>query len=108
MVLPGLVTRQAYWEFDLALCLLESGSPDRAADSFAQVLKLVPDITVRPIVAYYLQKLGKPVPELPSKVVVKPPRATTTIDALLGSPSPAAAGVGKPPVQTLGGEKKKD
>ncbi len=33
LVLPSLVARQAYWEFDLALCLLESGSPDRAAES---------------------------------------------------------------------------
>ncbi len=81
LVLPSLVARQAYWEFDLALCLLESGSPDRAAESFAQVLKLAPDLPVRPIVAYYLQKLGKPVPELPSKDDVSLPRSTTTAPA---------------------------
>ncbi len=28
-------------------------------------MKLAPDLSVRPIIAYYLQKLGKPVPELP-------------------------------------------
>ena len=75
MALPNLVARQAYWEFDLALCLLESGSPDHAAEFFTHVLKLVPDIAVRPIIAYYLEKMGKPVPELPAKSTVTLPGA---------------------------------
>ena len=36
--------------------------PEAAADSLTKVLTLAPDITVRPIVAYYLEKMGKPIP----------------------------------------------
>ncbi len=67
LILPNLVNRQALWEFELGLSLLESGSPDGAADYLTRALKLVPDLVFRPIIAYYLEKLGKPVPELPSK-----------------------------------------
>ena len=55
--------------------MLESGSPDGAAEYFTRALKLVPDLTVRPIIAYYLEKLGKPVPELPKKADLPQPRA---------------------------------
>ena len=42
---------------------LEGGlPPDLAADHFQTALKLEPDLTVRPLIAYYLEKLGKPVP----------------------------------------------
>ena len=44
LILPTLVSRQATWEYDLALCLLESGSPDRAAEYFTRALKLVPEL----------------------------------------------------------------
>ncbi|HMB03546.1 MAG TPA: hypothetical protein VKP69_07380, partial [Isosphaeraceae bacterium] len=60
--IPGKIATQAAWEYDLALCRLESGRPDLAAERFTRALTLAPTLTVRPIVAYYLEKLGKPVP----------------------------------------------
>ena len=64
---PGC--RSASWEFDLALCLLEGGIPladanhrTGAADHFVKALTLVPDFTLRPVIAYYLEKLRKSVP----------------------------------------------
>ena len=96
LILPSLVSRQAYWEYELALCLLESGSPDGAADYFTRALKLVPELTVRPIIAYYLEKLGKPVPELPKKADLPQPRAGTTVDSKLRGPLPATSRVPAP------------
>jgi tetratricopeptide (TPR) repeat protein len=60
--LPASLTQQATWEYDLAMCQLEAGTPDEAAVHFTQALTLAPDLHVRPIAAYYLEKLGKPVP----------------------------------------------
>ena len=60
--IPQKIATQAAWEFDLALCRLESGMPDLAAEHFTKVLTLVPDHTNRPLIAYYLEKLSKPVP----------------------------------------------
>ena len=37
--------------------------PTSAATHFTKALTLAPDLAVRPIAAYYLQKMGKPVPE---------------------------------------------
>ena len=91
LILPTLVSRQAHWEYELALCLLESGSPDRAAEYFTRALKLVPELSVRPIITYYLEKLGKPVPELPKKADLPQPRAGTTVDSLLRGPGPSPA-----------------
>ncbi len=93
LLLPGLVNRQASWEFELALCLLESGSPEGAADHFTRALKLVPELAVRPIIAYYLEKLGKPVPELPKKTDLPKSRAEAGAPAnsLLRGPGPAPA-----------------
>lgn len=65
MLLPTLLNRQAIWEFELGQCYLESGSPDRAAECFTRALKLVPDINLRPVIAFYLEKMGQPVPALP-------------------------------------------
>jgi Tfp pilus assembly protein PilF len=62
MAVPGLIRRQASWAFELAQCLLESGEPARAAEHFTNCLTLTPDLVVRPIVAYYLEKMGKPIP----------------------------------------------
>ncbi|WP_337176476.1 tetratricopeptide repeat protein [Paludisphaera sp.] len=59
---PGMLQRQASWSFDLAQCLLESGDPEGAAESFTTSLELVPDLAMRPLIAYYLEKLGRPVP----------------------------------------------
>jgi hypothetical protein len=63
--LPNTITLQANWEYDLALCRLESGSPEDAAEHFTKALTLQPDLPVRPIAAYYLEKMGKPVPPGP-------------------------------------------
>ena len=53
---------QASLEYEAALCLLEGGQPQPAAEHFTQALTLEPKLTVRPVAAYYLEKLGKPVP----------------------------------------------
>jgi tetratricopeptide (TPR) repeat protein len=69
--LPEQINRQAAWEFQLAMACLEAGQPaDVTAGHFTTALTLSPDIAVRPVIAYYLQKLGKPVP--PSVKDAKP------------------------------------
>ncbi len=76
--LPNKVNNQASWEFDLGMCLLEGGqSPDLAAEHLSRCLTLVPDLALRPLIAYYLEKLDKPVPseiraESPPKVEPTP------------------------------------
>ncbi len=67
LAMPGTLTQQASWHYDLALCKLEGGVPEEAAESFTKALTLAPDLTVRPVAAYYLEKLGKPVPPPPAK-----------------------------------------
>ena len=69
LTIPENVELQAQWEFELALAALEGGKPpDVTANHFQMALKLEPNLTVRPVIAYYLEKLGKPVP---------PPRTAT-------------------------------
>ncbi|AMV39183.1 tetratricopeptide repeat protein [Planctomyces sp. SH-PL62] len=65
MSAPSLLGREADWEFDLAQCLLESGEPERAAEHYTKALELTPESAVRPLIAYYLEKIGKPVPPKP-------------------------------------------
>jgi tetratricopeptide (TPR) repeat protein len=89
--IPTLLTRQAFWSFDLAQALLESGAPDRAAEYYTQALKLVPDLPVRPIIAYYLERMGRPVPELPKTAEPASTRPKTAVDALLKMPLPVTA-----------------
>lgn len=67
--IPKKVATQASWEFELGICRLESGVPDAspdhpegAASHFTKALTLVPDMPTRPISAYYLEMLRKPVP----------------------------------------------
>jgi tetratricopeptide (TPR) repeat protein len=62
MSLPSTTTTQATWEYDLALARLEAGDPESAAEQFTRALTLAPNLSTRPIAAYYLKKLGKPVP----------------------------------------------
>jgi hypothetical protein len=59
---PGKIAQQAAWELELALCRLESGRPDLAAEPLTRSLTLAPDMALRPLAAYYLERLGKPVP----------------------------------------------
>ena len=49
------------------MCELEAGLPTDAGEHFTNALTWAPDLPLRPIAAYYLQKLGKPVPELPDQ-----------------------------------------
>ncbi|WP_406699768.1 alanine-zipper protein [Singulisphaera sp. Ch08] len=65
MSLPGKLTTQANWEYELALCELESGESTQAAEDFTSALTLLPTLPTRPIIAFYLEKLGQPVPPLP-------------------------------------------
>ena len=86
--LPEKVNLQAEWEFEVALAALEAGlSPDLVADHFQAALKLEPNLTVRPLIAYYLEMLGKPVP---------PPRVATP-RAVEPSPSPSTTETPAPP-----------
>ncbi len=62
MALPPKIGTEALWEFDLGMCLLEGGSAKEAADALTRALVLEPDLPMRPVIAYYLGKLGKPVP----------------------------------------------
>jgi hypothetical protein len=64
LTIPGTLSQQGSWEFDLAMCALESGMPEDAATHFTKALTLAPDLAVRPIAAYYLEKMSKPVPAL--------------------------------------------
>ena len=65
--LPGTLRQQASWAYELALCQLEAGLPDKAAESFTSAITLMPDLAIRPIAVYYLEKLGKPVPPRPKR-----------------------------------------
>jgi tetratricopeptide (TPR) repeat protein len=62
--LPEKIANQAAWEFDAGLCRLEGGEPKLAAEHFTKALQLVPNLGVRPVIAYYLEKMGVPVPPL--------------------------------------------
>ena len=93
LMMPTLLNRQAFWEYELAQCYLESGSPDRAADYFSRALKLVPDIAVRPIIAYYLEKMGQPVPALPK---ADGEASATSKPTEVASPPPAVPAQPKP------------
>ena len=80
--LPEKVDQQAGWEFELAMAALEGGLPsDFVADHFTQALELEPNLTIRPVITYYLEQLGKPVP---------PPRSSrsTTSSAVPPATSP--------------------
>jgi hypothetical protein len=66
--IPEELTRQAVWEFEAGMASLEAGRPvDDTAAHLSNALKLAPRLTVRPVIAYYLKKLGRPVPEPPAE-----------------------------------------
>jgi tetratricopeptide (TPR) repeat protein len=77
MAMPGSLRQHAMWLYELALCQLEGGLPEPAGENFTKALTLSPDINIRPIAAYYLEKIGKPVPP-PSKRGAAAPGTTTT------------------------------
>jgi len=63
--LPSKLVNQTNWLYELGLCQLESGQTDLAGESLEQALTLNPNLPTRPIIAYYLEKLGKKVPPAP-------------------------------------------
>jgi tetratricopeptide (TPR) repeat protein len=102
MTLPGTALTQATWEYELGLCRLEAGDPEAAGEQFTRALTLSPNLSTRPIAAYYLQKLGKPVP---------PPRtdaAGTKADSpeTKPTPSPGATAPGDEPKKSGESENK--
>lgn len=64
LAIPGSINQQSNWEFELGIAKLEGGNPEEAAANFTTALTLAPDMALRPIAAYYLEQLGKPVPPL--------------------------------------------
>jgi tetratricopeptide (TPR) repeat protein len=91
--LPSKIGNESAWENDLGMALLEGGiNPDQAAVHLTNSLTLQPNNPNRAVIAYYLEKLGKPVPPLKPDDATTP--ATTTPDA--ASPAPAPV-VGTPP-----------
>ncbi|MEO6808323.1 MAG: tetratricopeptide repeat protein [Isosphaeraceae bacterium] len=61
--LPTMLLDEATWEYELGLCLIESGQPDEAASHLTRALTLEPKFPIRPLLLYYLDKLGKPFTE---------------------------------------------
>ena len=59
---PSNVEQQASGNSTWPSATWKAGQPTDAADHFTKALTLEPDLTLRPIAAYYLEKLGKPVP----------------------------------------------
>ena len=89
LTVPSTLAKQASWEFDLAMCELEAGLPAIAGEHFSNALTWAPDLTLRPIAAYYLQKIGKPVPELTKRAeAAKAPVPSTATTGAIQSPTP--------------------
>ncbi len=78
LTFPTKTNTEASWEFELALCRLEAGTPGLAAEPFTEALKLTPNLSTRPVVAYYLEKLGKPVPPALASDDNSPPKDQPT------------------------------
>jgi tetratricopeptide (TPR) repeat protein len=87
LAVPGSITQQAQWEYDVAMCLLEAGDPPGAAKHFTSALTLAPDLPVRPIAAYYLEKMKKPVPPASKR------SAAAARSSPLASPLPVRPGL---------------
>jgi hypothetical protein len=90
--LPEKVNTQARWEFELGLAALEGGLPSEfVADHLQSALKLEPNLFVRPVIAYYLEMLGKEVP---------PPKpAGSEAKPIEPSPTPTPTPVPTPPAE---------
>ena len=90
LALPASLNQQAAWLYDLGMCQLEAGMPNDAGESLSKALTLAPALGVRPIAAYYLQKMGQPVPP-----PLKPIRAAAAREAT--PTDPIKAGILAPP-----------
>jgi tetratricopeptide (TPR) repeat protein len=86
MELPEKISQQALWEYDAGLARLEGGVPEVAAEHFTKALTLAPKMAQRPIIAYYLEKMGKPVPPAPTPA--KPEEDKPRKDESAKGPSP--------------------
>jgi tetratricopeptide (TPR) repeat protein len=86
--IPGLINRQGAWLYELGQCLLESGSPERAAEAFEQALKLVPETNLRPIMAYYLEKMGRAVPPPTGEANAPATPTQSPVDRILNPVAP--------------------
>jgi hypothetical protein len=106
---PGLIDTYAEWETELGLCQLEAGMAlDRldaagavvqegAATRFLRALEIKPRSPLRPLLVYYLEKMGVDVPPLPpgeAPTTPAPAReglpADTAPDTAPGQEAPAA------------------
>ncbi|WP_435021286.1 tetratricopeptide repeat protein [Tundrisphaera sp. TA3] len=89
MDIPEMISQQAEWEFETALAALEGGiAPSVAAEHFTKALELEPDLAIRPVIAYYLEKLGKPVP--PARTVAPEEKSAPPAPAPPTQPEPEA------------------
>lgn len=74
--LPEQLSTLTQWEIDLGLGLLEAGLPQIAGEHMEKALKLDPDLPARPLLAYYLDQMGRAVP--PPGEKSKPDAASDT------------------------------
>lgn len=102
---PGLVETEASWEFELALCLLESGNPEEAGKRFLRALEFNPKIATRALIEDYLSKgkLNVAIPENLAPEPVTPPvdpgaaaPKEPKLDAKLAEPQDEAKPAAKP------------
>jgi len=90
--LPDEVAKQSLWEFELGMASLEGGlPPEETATHLTAALTLTPESPLRPVIAYYLQKLGKPVPPDPAEA-----RKAATAEAPTPTPAPATNAAAPP------------
>lgn len=102
---PGLIENQANWEIELAFCQLEQGVPidvkddkgivlqQGAASHFQAALRLDPTHPLRPLIAFYLEKLGAEVPAEASGAAqpdAGTPTPAPTSPAAAATPAPEA------------------
>jgi tetratricopeptide (TPR) repeat protein len=92
--IPGKIAQQANWEFEAGLCRLEGGTPELATEHFSKALELEPKLNTRPVIAYYLAKLGSPAPPLPTEPSTAPEKPAAEKEK--GENAPPAAEPGKP------------
>ena len=103
LTVPGTLAKQASWEFDLAMCELEAGLPATAGEHFTNALTWAPDLALRPIAAYYLQKIGKPVPDATkgnAPAGKTPAQSAATTDAIQAPTPPQVKTNGTTPTAT--------
>ena len=102
LALPTSLNQQAAWLYDLGMCQLEAGMPLDAVESLTKALTLAPGLAVRPIAAYYLEKMGQPVPPPPKNARAEARRGSGTRRSAQSQPGHPAAARGRPRRQTDG------